>query len=1073
MIPKFPFQFQLLPQGRSALLLFTFHLLLFTSSSSAISVGGAEKDTSPEAELASFTVMEGFAVNLFASEKDGVVNPISIRWDEYGRLWVLTSPSYPQAEPGVESDDKILILEDTDGDGKSDKTIVFADKLRMPMGLELAPSVTWPAPPRSGGFQPPTKTSSSADAENKATAVGNRRSLDAGARPMAAYVGEGEKLWLMRDTDGDGKADVKEVVFSGFGTGDTHQSINSLTWTPDGALLFSQGLHCASNVSTAWGGRKLYGAGFWLYRPLSGKLTPYPTGFPLNAWGTVYDDHGQPFTVAGAAGMFWTTPLLISSEHRIEGRALPNNGQIVKEGMLKYCGVDIPRNAHWPAEMHGELVSGGFFENCIYRHKLQDDKANPSGYEAVRQPDLLKSSSIAFRPVDVKFGPEGALYISDWYNPIIGHYQASFRHPDRDKVHGRIWRVVKKGKEMVKPPALAKLDTRELIKLFGCSSDFSDAGDRWQLYQIQRLLMGHSLQEIEHAKGYFLGDASFYRANPLDTRFARALEVSGWMRDWFEVPMNVQDTTMLEYQGVGNHVSLAVRAAAVRRIGFREPDRTLALERLRSAIDDESPRVRLEAIAACSHIPKAESVGVALRALDWPSESFIDRALELTIHALAPYWEPALAAGQLTLPPKHLAYLLEMKSSPAALARVREMLSVSGDTGKQPLPLDAESRRTLLLLLAKQGEEQDFARIFSEAEQDEVLMQAFAEMALTQNRKPPESVLPIIERLLKQRAVNTKKCSLAVRLAGHWELRQFLPTITTIAKDKDADVSERKAALYALGRWKLEQPWLGAVAADKQEPAEVRLESLAALLISSPAQSAKLAAAMFSEAKDEAFMKQILAPMLSRPASTKALVKALTETPCSQEAADLATRALIGIGRNEPELTGVLNKILGRAATTQPFDAQWVSSLGNETTTSGNAKHGKEIFERPAINCIACHQIGGKGGIIGPQLDALGRGVPIELIVEAVMWPQRQIKEGYTATTVTTKDGRTLMGYKTSESDSELGLRDMAVGTVTTLPKSQLATRTDAGSLMPEGLTASLSREELRDLIAYLASLGK
>ena len=126
-----------------------------------------------------------------------------------------------------------------------------------------------------------------------------------------------------------------------------------------------------------------------------------------------------------------------------------------------------------------------------------------------------------------------------------------------------------------------------------------------------------------------------------------------------------------------------------------------------------------------------------------------------------------------------------------------------------------------------------------------------------------------------------------------------------------------------------------------------------------------------------------------------------------------------------------------------------------------------------ALNCIACHQIGGKGGIIGPQLDAVGRGVPIELLVEAVMWPQRQIKEGYTATTVVMKDGRTLAGYKVAENGKDLQIRDMATQQVSALPKAAIQTRTDAGSLMPEGLTASLSREELRDLIAYLASLGK
>jgi len=985
------------------------HLLSSSNPAHAISVGDTETDTSPEAELASFTVQGGFAVNLFASEKDGVVNPISMRWDELGRLWVLTSPSYPQPEPGQKVDDKILILEDTDKDGKSDKTTVFADGLRMPMGLELAPGPTG-----------------------------------------AAYVGEGEKLWLMRDTNGDGRADEKKVVFSGFGTGDTHQSINSLTWTPDGALMFSQGLHCASNVTTAWGGRKLYGAGFWVYRPLSGRLTPYPTGFPLNAWGTVYDDNGQPFTVAGAAGMFWTTPLLVSTEHLIEGRALPNNGQIVKQGMLKYCGIDIPKNAHWPADMHGELVSGGFFENCIYRHKLQDDKDNPSGYEAVRQPDLMKSSSVAFRPVDVKFGPEGALYISDWYNPIIGHYQASFRHPARDKTHGRIWRVVQKDRPLAPRQDLTKASAAELLKVM-LKND-----DRWASYQAQRLLMGKSIDEVVTT---IKSKASVEtQAEPAKHRLEMLRQDVAAMFETFD------DTGLKALAGSNNP---ALRGDAARLAAQGAPQLKEPLAALANLAKDANPRVRLDAVVACGNIERPESMVVALQALDLPQDSFIDRALELAVHALAPQWKPAFLAGQLKLPVNHLAWLLEKEGSTETLASVRTMLIENKGT------FDAEASRALMTLLAKRGNETDLALVLKQAEGDEALLQTLVEIAASQNKKAPANAVEVVGRLVEMRALNAVKCAAGVRLAGIWHLGPFVAKVTDIARDKDANVIERTAAVFTLGVWKKEPALLASIASGTDEVIDVRLEAISALAASDATQAATLATGFMPEAKDEALMLKMLAPFLVKPAYTKALVTVLGNTPCSKEAADLATRALIGIGRNEPELTNTLNRILGRVASTMAFDPQWVSGLANDATVSGDTKRGKEVFNRVTLNCIACHQIGGAGGIIGPQLDAVGRGVPVELLVEAVMWPQRQIKEGYTATTVTTKDGRTMMGYKTSESEAELGLRDMAIGTITNLPKSQIASRTDAGSLMPEGLTASLSRDELRDMIAYLASLGK
>ena len=96
-------------------------------------------DDDPAAELASFKLADGFEANLFASEKDGVVKPIQIRWDTRGRLWVIRSTTYPQLKPGEEPNDKVLILEDTDGDGRADKTTVFADGLMIPTGLEIAP----------------------------------------------------------------------------------------------------------------------------------------------------------------------------------------------------------------------------------------------------------------------------------------------------------------------------------------------------------------------------------------------------------------------------------------------------------------------------------------------------------------------------------------------------------------------------------------------------------------------------------------------------------------------------------------------------------------------------------------------------------------------------------------------------------------------------------------------------------------------------------------------------------------------------------------------------------------------
>src|SRR3954462_11995464 len=177
----------------------------------ATPVFAAEENVShdPADELASFQIADGFEVSLFASEKDGLIKPIQIRFDARGRLWVIGTTVYPQLEPGQKPNDKVLILEDADHDGHVDAVKTFADGLMIPTGLELT---------RDG-----------------------------------CYVGHGPELLLLRDTDGDDRADERTVVLRGFGTGDNHQNINSFTWGPFGELWMCQGLHNYSHVETPFG----------------------------------------------------------------------------------------------------------------------------------------------------------------------------------------------------------------------------------------------------------------------------------------------------------------------------------------------------------------------------------------------------------------------------------------------------------------------------------------------------------------------------------------------------------------------------------------------------------------------------------------------------------------------------------------------------------------------------------------------------------------------------------------------------------------------------------------------------
>lgn len=1035
------------------LLLLALPLLAQQPKKKGISVGEPPEDHSPEAELKSFKVLDGFEVNLFASEADGIPNPIAIRWDERGRLWVLQTSDYPQPKPGTVSDDKIIILEDTNHDGRADKSTVFAGGLSQPMGMELAPS-------------------------DKGVKSPNGHSV---------YVGEGEKLWLMHDDDGDDKVDRREVVLRGFGTGDTHQCLNSFIWAPDGALVMHQGLHCYSKVATAHGTKTLYGAGFWHYYPKSGRLNPYPTGMPLNAWGTAFTKWGQPIMVAGAAGMFWARPMEVSTSvvedsqqsnsHGIphfllERFQLPNSGQIIRtDGLRKFCGIDIVGNTHWPEAMQEEIISGGFFENAVYRYKLRQHPEFPSGVEAVEQPALITSDNVAFRPIDIRFGPEGALYVADWYDPIIGHYQASFRHPNRDAQHGRIWRVVAKGRKSAAESFLGPIRLHGSTKPSVLASHERGA-DRWRAYQATRLLRGMPLEDVRRAVSFDLGSDDrqppTLGANPTAKEVKDAEASNAAAKGFFCREMS----RILKVDEAFDHLTESVirdvlgsdvpeeRAYAVHALGKWSGRLTGEVGIITAGVTDESPLVRLEAVVAAAKRQSADAIKLALMVLDKPMDSFIERALWLAVHATAPQWKKPPFEILSSLPPKHLAFLVEKEGSVELLGVVREMLA------KQGASMAADTRRGLVAALVRKGQPEDLGMALKLGLKDQAVLEDLA--ATAQRGKTPEGAEAILMNVLKS-GNEAQKAAVCV-LAGTWNVRSADALIRELLNAGDVT---RVPALTALARLGEMAETFDRFANDSQQSWPVRTAALTALADRKPPAAGLAAAAALSSIMEEGTMRAWLAPVLAREAALAALAQALEEKPCSPEAAKLAMTALTAVGRGDAVVTTAFGKILGVKNTLPAYDPAWVAALAAEVKANGDPAKGKAVFNAPLSACIACHKVTGQGGIVGPELDNVGRGVPVELLIEAVVWPNRQIKEGYVATTLELKDGRRLQGYKVSEATGELQLRDLLSGQTTRFTPAQIQQKQEAGSLMPEGLILNMTREELRDLIAYLAGLGR
>src|SRR3954449_7523193 len=211
-------------------------------------------DPDPEIERKSFILADGFEVNLYAADPL-IAKPIQMNFDDAGRLWIASSEVYPQIKPGQMANDKVLILEDRDGDGRADKTTVFADGLLIPTGVE----------PGDGG----------------------------------AYVANSTELLHLKDTDGDGKADAKRVVLSGYGTEDTHHILHTLRWGWDGQLYMNQSIYIHSHIETPNGVVRLNSGGTLNLRPATQELGVHMKGL-VNSWGHHFDRYGQSFVTDGA-----------------------------------------------------------------------------------------------------------------------------------------------------------------------------------------------------------------------------------------------------------------------------------------------------------------------------------------------------------------------------------------------------------------------------------------------------------------------------------------------------------------------------------------------------------------------------------------------------------------------------------------------------------------------------------------------------------------------------------------------------------------------------------------------------
>ncbi|MEL6925669.1 MAG: PVC-type heme-binding CxxCH protein, partial [Bacteroidota bacterium] len=389
------------------------------------------------------------AVNLFASEKDfDLANVMAINFDDRGRLWALTMPSYPHYLPGETPRDKILILEDTDKDGRADRQTIFADSLYLPTGFELG----------NGGV----------------------------------YVAEQSNLLFLEDTDGDDRADRKKILLQGFGTEDSHHAPSAFEWGPDGALYFHQGKFAHSQIETSYGSVKVKDGCTFRYEPYTERLETFINYDYLNPWGQVFDEYGRQFVADASDGSnFYGNPM--------SGKInFPNKHRTLSSFTKKYrptCGIEILSSRHFADSLQGQLMVNSVLAT---RGIVQFDIAEASSGFEVKKDDLfLLGRQKNFRPVDLQVAPDGTLYVVDWYNEIIGHMQYSIRDERRDHSHGRIWRISNNRKPLL---PILNFETMSVAQLL----DHLQVPELRDRYRCRRAIWSKDRNEVLKALPEFL-----------------------------------------------------------------------------------------------------------------------------------------------------------------------------------------------------------------------------------------------------------------------------------------------------------------------------------------------------------------------------------------------------------------------------------------------------------------------------------------------------------------------------------------------------------------------------------------
>jgi uncharacterized cupredoxin-like copper-binding protein len=538
----------------------------------------------PQEQLEKFTLAPGYEVNLFASEVESpLYNPMGMAFDPEGRLWVITSPNYPQLLPGKTPDDKLLYYEDTDGDGVADRHTVFLDNLLIPTGFAL-------------------------DTDG-------------------VYLAQQPNIWFVQDTDGDGKGDRKDVILHGFSVEDSHHSTSAFTWGPEGAIYFNEGVFLYTQVETPYGPRRSRDAAVHRFKPSTQRLEVMSHRSYSNPWGMAFDAWGQSILSDASDGNHYNFAAVIAA-FEYPDKIIPPE-MMLKRGR-PMAGNVILSSRHFPDDVQGTHLNN----QSIGFQGTRWDQLSPdgSGWKTEALPNLIQSSDITYRPVASAFGPDGALYILDFCNPEIGHMRFTRRDKTRDYSHGRIWRITAKGRPLLKQPKTRGESPERLLELLRGPENHVR---QWA----RRFLQKGAREQVEPALEKWFG-----ALDEKDPEYPRLLLEALWIyqgRDM--IKLDVLEKALSHEEPRTRAAGTRVVRHWLQSGDIPAEEGVRMLARL---VVDPDQRVRLEAVVASGFVKSPDASELAVLASTLPMDSNLTTALQQSLKVLAKYGEATSDTGK-------------------------------------------------------------------------------------------------------------------------------------------------------------------------------------------------------------------------------------------------------------------------------------------------------------------------------------------------------------------------------------------------------------------------------------------